>query len=604
LESPLGTGMFWFGEVLNSATDSIKSRADTVDNQIDVIGKAFLGVTLACARCHDHKFDPIPTRDYYAMAGVMHSTGVREAVIDSPARTEAVRAAHERIIALNRQPRLGPEPASAKREGDELFEDFSSYNTWLPTGEAFRKQWEPGFASSLGGGTTKLVGSLTSRKFVVPKVWLHVRIAGEGGDTKLVERNPLRLTLVADDYKSVHISPTGKPGFHWKTARMTLTRGRLSYFEIVDRDPNGWLAVDRIVFSDNEKPPENSPGSNDVELKPDPERAALEHDFPTSSWGLLSRDDDPHDVPVHIRGNHKNLGDMVPRGGMSALPAHIPHIAGGSGRKQLADWIADPANPLTARVFVNRIWKHHFRTGLVRTADNFGQTGDRPSNPELLDWVAQSFIDNGWSTKAMHRLIVLSSAYRMSSAADPGAARIDPRNDLLSHFPVRRLEAETVRDSVLAVSGRLRPTLFGPSVVPYISSYQEGRGKPKPGPLDGDGRRSIYIQVRRNFLTPMFLAFDYPLPISTIGSRSVSTVPSQALLMWNNEFVASQAARWAERVGSETDPEKRLERMYMEAFARLPEDWERRETLAFASNRGWTELAHLLLNSAEFLYVR
>jgi hypothetical protein len=200
---------------------------------------------------------------------------------------------------------------------------------------------------------------------------------------------------------------------------------------------------------------------------------------------------------------------------------------GSSGRLALAQWIGDPANPLTARVMVNRVWKHHFGHGLVRTPDNFGKTGERPSHPELLDWLAASFVESGWSVKKLHKEIVLSAAYRMASR--PAPADSDPRNDLLSYMPVRRLEGEAIRDAMLAVSGRLHPKPFGPSVVPHISKYQDGRGKQASGPLDGDGRRSIYIQVRRNFLTPMFLAFDYPLPVSTIGSRTVSTVPSQAL---------------------------------------------------------------------------
>ncbi|MBL8296385.1 MAG: DUF1549 domain-containing protein, partial [Bryobacterales bacterium] len=223
LESPLGTSAFWFGEVLNSATDSVKSRADTVDNQIDVLGKAFLGLTIACARCHDHKFDPIPTRDYYALAGVLHSTNIREAVVDSPARAAAIQAAHERLPSTAK---LGPAPELKLREGDVLFEDFENHGEWYGTGEAFRKQWEAGFASSAGRGTARLVGSLTSRKFRMPKLWVHVRLAGTPDS---------RVTIVADDHKSAHLKPNGKPGFHWRSARMTKEIGRQCYFELVDR---------------------------------------------------------------------------------------------------------------------------------------------------------------------------------------------------------------------------------------------------------------------------------------------------------------------------------------------------------------------------------
>jgi hypothetical protein len=200
---------------------------------------------------------------------------------------------------------------------------------------------------------------------------------------------------------------------------------------------------------------------------------------------------------------------------------------------------------------------------------------------------------------------VLSEAYRRANSAGPQTEKADPRNEFLARFPVRRLEAEAIRDSMLAVAGTLDPTLFGPSVMPHISPYQDGRGKPKSGPLDGNRRRSLYTQVRRNFLPPMMLAFDYPLPVSTIGVRGSSTVPSQALMMLNNEFVLAQARIWADRITrDESSPESRVDRMYLEAFARPPEDWERRESIAYAGASSWADLAHALFNSAEFLYVR
>jgi len=574
LESPLGTSFYWFGEVLNSATDSVKSRADEVDNQIDILGKTFQGLTIACARCHDHKFDPIPTADYYALAGVMHSTDVRESTIDSPARVAQIEALRQQIA---------PAPSPAVTP--------SQFADWRVSGAAFHNAPRQGIANSFESGSDRFVGTLTSQKFRMPKLWVHVRIGGTKSDAKLKENGPLRFTLVADGYKAMHLASDGDDTPHWKSMRMTLAINRRCYFEIVDRSPEGHIIVDKIVFSDSKEPPTDEAAP--VVLPPQ-----SEVEIPPSAFATVASDWEAHNVSIHIRGNHKNLGDEVPRRFLQIISGENQKpITSGSGRTEIAAAIANPDNPLTARVMVNRIWQHHFGYGIVRSVDNFGKMGERPTHPELLDFLAAEFIKSGWSMKAMHRMMLLSAAYQMSSKADPVAAKIDPENKLLHHMPVRRLEAEAIRDAILAVSGKLDSTMYGPSVRPYISKYQDGRGKPVSGPLDGNGRRSIYIQVRRNFLTPMFLAFDYPLPISTIGARGTSTVPSQALIMMNNEFVIEQASRWAERNGG-------LNRMYEQAFGRLPDAKERAEITDFLKDHSWTDLAHVLLNSPEFLYLQ
>ncbi len=511
-EAPLGTGMYWFGEILNSPTDSEKSMADQVDNQIDVLSKTFLGLTVACARCHDHKFDPIPTKDYYGLAGILHSTMRREAVIDSPARAEAIRAAHAKIDGVVRD--IGKRTIKL-RDGDQLFD---SWDQWTATGEAFSMVKAGGVADSAGRGAESLVGSLTSKKFRLPKRYVHVRLRGTKGNQYLAENEPLRVTLVANDYRSEYFVANGKAGFDWVSLRMVLPYQRMSYFEIVDRSRTGHIAVDAIVLSDHKEPPEVAVEESAPWGAP---RAATE--IQESAFAMVADDDAPHDVRLHIRGSHQNLGEPVPRHVLSVL-SKAGASAGDaqrSGRLELAEWLSSRDNALAARVIVNRIWKHHFGQGLARTTDNFGLTGERPEQRELLEHLAAEFVADGGSIKRLNRRIVLSAAYRRASVIDPESAKADPRNELLQHFPVQRLEAEALRDAMLAVSGGLNPALGGPSVTPYISKYQDGRGKPKSGPLDGEGRRSIYTQVRRNFLPPMFLAFDYPLPISTIGSRSV-----------------------------------------------------------------------------------
>jgi len=334
---------------------------------------------------------------------------------------------------------------------------------------------------------------------------------------------------------------------------------------------------------------------------------------------MIAAEDEPHNLRIHLRGNHLNPGDEVPRGFLRVLAGDKPKpYTSGSGRLDLAEALFSPDNPLTARVMVNRIWQHHFGEGLVRTVDNFGKTGDRPSHPELLDYLAWRFRESGWSVKAMHREMVLSNAYRLSSVPDQRSRQVDPNNRLLSYMRVKRLEGETIRDAVLAASGSLDATAYGPSVRPHISLYQDGRGKPDSGPLDGAGRRSVYLEVRRNFITPLFLAFDYPLPSTTVGRRSVSTVPSQALMLMNNEFVAAEASKWAARALSEfKNRGVRLDTMFLRAYGRLPDATDRAQISEFLDQqaarypgaiaedaRVWADLAHVIFNSKEFIFVR
>jgi cytochrome c553 len=596
LESPLGTTFFWFGEVLNSATDSAKSRADQVDNQIDVMSKTFQGLTVSCARCHNHKFDPIPSADYYALAGVMHSTDLREAVIDSPERTAKINALRKRIEGLAR-PQNAPLATVHYRPEDNVFADFAqgtTFNGWTTEGAAFGDRPLGGMASSFAAGSDRFVGTLTSPKFrTTKKLYLHIRVSGSAAPKDLAERGSLRFTSVCDGYKGQHIVPSGSETPEWRTLTLTLERERICYFEIVDRSRDGHIAVDKIVFSDLKTPPPTDPapaavidGSVSVE--------DIDAEIPQSAFAMVAADYEPHNVRVHIRGNHNTLGEEAPRRYLQAVSGEQqPPILSGSGRLYLADCMTSPTNPLTARVMVNRIWKHHFGEGIVKSVDNFGAMGDRPSNPALLDYLAARFVEEGWSIKAMHRLIVLSSAYQAQSV------------------PPRRLEAEAIRDSILAVAGQLDSTLYGPSVPPYISRYQDGRGKPTTGPLDGKRRRSIYIQARRNFLTPLLLVFDYPLPISTIGARSVSNVPSQALLFMNNEFIANEAAEFAKAaLSASVSPRQRIVWMYRNAFARPPEPSEVASIERFVQSRSgseeqiWAAIAQVLFCTPEFIYVQ
>jgi hypothetical protein len=299
----------------------------------------------------------------------------------------------------------------------------------------------------------------------------------------------------------------------------------------------------------------------------------------------------------------------------------------GSGRLALAKQIADPANPLTSRVMVNRIWHHLFGVGIVPSVDNFGVLGQPPTHPDLLDHLADRFVKGGWSVKRLIRAVVLTRTYRMASRHDDAsvaakAISADPDNALLSRMRVRRLEAEAIRDAILSCSGRLDTTMFGRSVPVYLTPFMEGRGRPgASGPLDGAGRRSIYTAIRRNFLPPMMMAFDMPTPYTTVGRRGASNVPAQALILMNDPFVAEQAKRWAQRVLAEegVTAEQRVRSLYLTAFSRPPSDAETQQALAFLRDQGaaygldvshamtderpWTDLCHVLFNVKEFIFL-
>ena len=323
---------------------------------------------------------------------------------------------------------------------------------------------------------------------------------------------------------------------------------------------------------------------------------------------------------VLVRGQAKNPGAQVPRRFLEAISGpDQPEIKEGSGRLELARRMVDPANPLTGRVIVNRVWHHLFGRGIVPSVDNFGVLGQPPSHRELLDSLAVHFEnEQGWSLKSLIREIVLSRAYQMSSQpGDDDAEQADPDNVLLHRMNVRRLEGEAIRDAMLAVSGRLDPKVGGPSVPVHLTEFMDGRGRPKSdGPLDGDGRRSIYIVARRNFLSPMMQAFDLPIPFTTIGRRNVSNVPAQALILMNDPFVVDQAAVWARRTAPTTDRAQRIRQMYLTAFSRPPTPEEITDATAFldgqraryaakdpADGRVWADFAHVLFNVKEFIYL-
>jgi len=351
-------------------------------------------------------------------------------------------------------------------------------------------------------------------------------------------------------------------------------------------------------------------------------RAVAQTLEPDVTIGGVADWDEGRDERIGIRGSYTQWGVEVPRGNIRFLGGAAKRAgANAAGRLELGLSIADDANPLTARVFVNRVWLHLFGQGLVRTPDDFGHLGETPSHPELLDFLARRFMAEGWSLKRLIKLLVTSATWRQDSRPDEVSERNDPENRLWHHMPVRRLDAESIRDSILAASGRLDRAIGGPPVDPPRASEDPAKRLMK-GPLDGKGRRSLYLKVTL-MEPPRFLAlFNQPIPKLTTGRRDVTSVPDQALALLNDPFVAAMAGYWSERVlrdGSETAA-ARAHQMMTEALSRTPEDHEvgRLVALAEASARlhgaeprdllgcptAWQDVAHALFNLKEFIHVR
>ncbi|HEV3386898.1 MAG TPA: PSD1 and planctomycete cytochrome C domain-containing protein [Gemmata sp.] len=648
-ESLLATGFWWLGESTHSPVDSRGDFSDRVSNQVDVFGKTVLGLTLACARCHDHKFDAISTKDYYALFGVFASSRYSRTSIDDPAPTvklldELKRTRAELTSALTVARVDKPaDPENSWRSKSVAFERFDAgwRQRWDAIGLAFRPEAGEGYPHS-GREVRKLSGSLRSPTFTIDKPFLAVRIAGREARMRLILNG---LQLIQDPiYGRLAVSINHGEEFRWHAFDLRMWKGQPAYLELIDDGP-GYVAIREAWFSDTPPPadavekaslPETPPANTPEAKKLAEQIRELEAKIPDSHRALTMRDGTGVNEHVFVRGNHKTLGVEAPRAFLEAFGK--PAFAGtGSGRLQLAELVTDPSNPLVARVFVNRLWQHHFGEGIVRSPDDFGRQGQPPTHPELLDWLASELVNPSvkaglfdtkpqpWGIKHMHRLIVQSEAYRQSSkeevktqkaesTRDPNT--IDPQNKLLHRQNVRRLEAEAIRDSILAVSGRLDRTMEGPGVLLHLTEHEVGRGKPPSGPLDSNGRRSIYLAVRRNFLNPMFTAFDYPTPFTTMGRRSVSNVPAQALVMLNNPFVLQQAELWAKRVQASRNStsEERIRAMYESGFGRLPTKPELDAAMEFLAEQGkeygkvdapkaWSDLAHVLFNAKEFIFV-
>ena len=463
----------------------------TIEDTLDNLGRAYLGMTLNCARCHDHKFDPITAQDYYALYGIFDSTRYPWPGIELEQRQrDLVPLADRQMVETTEK---------ARREKQQALED-----------EVRRLQ--------------------------------KARDNSEGDSRKELDKQ----LKEAKDAAQKHAS------------------------------------------------------------EPLPYELAY----------AVAEAKEIRDARVQQKGDPSKTGPIVPRRFLTVLGGtELPSDDPTSGRLRLAEWIADPKNPLTARVMVNRIWLSHFGKGLVSTSNDFGRQGKPPTHPELLDYLAQRFIDSGWSVKAMHRLIVLSHTYRLASGTSPEAKVKDPANELLSAFPRRRLDAEALRDTLLVLGGNLDPTQGGPHPFPPQSEWKFTQHNPFKAVYETN-RRSVYLMTQRIQRHPYLAIFDGPDPSTSTGSRVTSTTPLQALFLLNDPFVHEQAQRFAARVVSERpDDGGRIDRAYQLALGRPPEAAETEQALAFLKTvrdeskgdqseaQAWQSFTRALFRLNEFVYV-
>ncbi|MGJ8641265.1 MAG: PSD1 and planctomycete cytochrome C domain-containing protein [Opitutaceae bacterium] len=344
----------------------------------------------------------------------------------------------------------------------------------------------------------------------------------------------------------------------------------------------------------------------------------INNEIPQPVYARSLTEGTPQDEPIYIRGSHKNLSkESNPRRNLDALGGQLLTPTE-SGRREFADYLVDESNPLVARVMVNRIWHYIFGRGIVSSIDDLGELGSLPSHPELLDYLARDFMVQGWSIKQMIRKMVLTSTYQMSTLPDEQALALDPNNVYLQRMPVKRLEAEQIRDHILFVSGQLNPELYGPSVKSFTNDLPKARGFPGSGPVDGNGRRSVYMELRRNFMPSFLRILGMPNGVEPIGARNVTNVPAQSLAMMNAEFTQQQAKEWATSLlESEVDEVARIHQMHQMALSRDADEaevtWAQslvREVAQMYQENGdvdevavWQELCHVMMNRKEFIYL-
>lgn len=585
---------------------SLSPKPEFRDERVDAATRGFLGLTVACAQCHNHKFDPIPTRDYYSLLGVLESTEEGKFPL---AATDIVAAYDKQKKALDDEKATLDKFLDTQRE--QLFDIFalkaSSYITasWKVQGP--QKKTVAGLAAERNLDKTVLeawvrfLDPARERKYEYFTEWdsLLQDPNAEAKAEQFAAKLQNQLVAIRKEElelreKNAKIKAQQKEGAISKA--MALEREKfylLSDLRAKSRTEPKKRDAGPFYFSDDQL------GSymtgvwkehfDTLRASIDKLTKALPEEYP--AYTILKDKKKPENLHVYIRGNPDDLGEEAPRQFLAILsPGEQAPFKQGSGRAELAEAIASPENPLTARVMVNRIWAHHFGAGIVRTPSNFGKLGEPPSDPELLDHLSSRFVQNGWSIKRMHREIMLSSVYALSSEYSVANAQIDPENNFFWRANVRRLDVESMRDSMLFVSGKLDKTMGGPAL-----------------PLHDEKnlRRTLYGAISRAKPDQFLRLFDFPDPNETSERRIATNVPLQQLFFLNSPFVQQQAEMLSQRLGDSAPDQQKIKQAYSLLFNRLPTPQEIEKGSAFLSAQGntWPNYLQVLLSANEFIYV-
>ena len=597
------TGFLAIGTKILAEQDPIKKRADIVDEQIDTVTKSLIGLTVACARCHDHKFDPIPTADYYAMAGIFHSTSHE----DRPIETAAYNAETRKYAKEKRK--LTQELARRKKELEAA--EISEFRLTRQA-ESFDRGNVVIDKDSYGQGIGIISDPGGQKNFAEYELFIEqagtykfdLRYAAE-------KARPGRLFINGEPKEQPILASTTGGWFpnhqRWHTEGLfDLSKGTVLLR--IESEPL-MSHVDQLRLTPIKDVPLMTKLIEEMRLI-ESELKTLEENAPEPQMVMAAAEGEVADTKLHRRGDHNNLGRPIPRGALSTIGPEMPPLQDQerSGRLEFANWITHVQHPLAARVIVNRLWRWHFGKGIVPSMDNFGLNGAKPTFPKLLDHLANELIQSGWSLKHLHRQILLSSTFAIDRTA-------------LSHqkHPIwtkDRLEAEIIRDSVLAVSGQLENTAYA---APISIKTQD------PSPMDlannlktyeSSRKRSVYLPIVRCNVFDFFSLFDYPDPSSTTGSRATTTTPTQALLMMNSQFLETSSQALVDSLSVQhgsSAGEAFIAQLYRRLFQRKPSEQELASCQAFLKNFETTidansrsiaakeALCHTLLLTDEFV---